>query len=441
MGVVKFCLVIMLCFLTHKSAASQTQLAQDSSEIDVVDFRAVAFLPFFSQLKVVTGMPPPRREIRMREIAVEHINGLRWASDRLKSQGYNIELSIFDEVVDSLGNLLWKSEDVIGKDAVFGPLQQNQLSRSLRVIERTGADHIILTQVNEDLLLGSDAIRSIIPSEPYAIDLIIEDLVSKHSEDNILFIMAGGSDTKFENYFLSTLKNKLDTVKSDIPYMTVIADTLMFDTVHGTRNSVGSLAEKIDFYKRNIVVSVAGRSARSMLSNLQVEVQMNDSSQIYVYSHSEIRDLGFIDVKFLERTHLTIPVSGSIDWSDSTTISAVKQFRLMYKTDPSMYVLQAHDAFLDAFKRKLERELGEMDYSVLPQPLETHYDWQQLQQFSGYVNKSWSLETFHDGHWCNTDTLESLHDFIVPEIDEDGFFIDPLRPFTEYNPRNPHARD
>jgi len=428
MGVVRFCLVIMLCFLAHKSVVSQTQIAQDSSEIDSIDFRAVAFLPFFSQLAVVTGMPPPRREIRMREIAVDNINGLRWASERLKNLGYNIELSFFDEVLDSLGNPLWLSEDVIGKDAVFGPLQQNQLSRSLRVIERTGADHVILTQVNENLLLGSDAVRSIIPSEPYAVDLIIEDLVSKHSEDNIIFVMAGGSDTKLENYFLATLRNKLDTTKSDIPLMTVIADTLMFDTVHGTRNSVGSLAEKIDFYKRNIVVSVAGRSARSML-------------QIYVYSHSEIRDLGFIDVKFLERTHLTIPVSGSIDWSDSTTISAVKQFRLMYKTDPSNYVLKAHDAFLDAFKRKLERELGEMDYSVLPQPIETHYDWQQLQQFSGYVNKSWSLETFNDGHWCITDTLESLHDFIVPEIDEDGFFIDPLRPFTEYNPRNPHARD
>jgi hypothetical protein len=178
-----------------------------------------------------------------------------------------------------------------------------------------------------------------------------------------------------------------------------------------------------------------------MLSNLLVEVQMNDSSQIYVYSNSEIRDFGFIDVKFLERTHHTIPVSGSIDWSDSTTINAVQQFRLMYKTDPSKYVLGAHDAFLDAFKRKLEREWGEMDYSVLPQPIETQYDWEQLQQFGGYVNKSWSLETFNHGHWCQTDTLESLHEFIVPEIDEDGFFIDPLRPFKEYNPRNPHARD
>ena len=441
MGVVRFCLVIVLCFLAHKSVVSQTQIVQDSSELDLVDFRAVAFLPFFSQLEVVTGMPIPRRELRMREIAVDNINGIRWASERLINQGYHIELSFFDEVVDSLGNALWQSEDVIGQDAVFGPLQQNQLSRSLRMIERAGADHVVLTQVNENILLGSDAIRSVVPSEPFSIDLLIEDLVSKHSHDNIIFVMAGGTDSKLETYFLSTLKNKLDTAKSDVSQMTVISETLMFDTVHGTRNSVGSLAEKIDFYKRNIVVSVAGRSARSMLSNLLVEVQMNDSSEIYVYSHSEIRDLGFIDVKFLERTRLTIPVSGSIDWSDSTTISAVQQFRLMYKTDPSKYVLNAHDAFLDAFKRKLERELGEMDYSVLPQPIETQYDWEQLQQFCGYVNKSWSLETFNNGHWCQTDTLESLREFIVPEIDEDGFFIDPLRPFKEYNPRNPHARD
>ena len=441
MGVVRFCLVIVLCFLAHKSVVSQTQIAQDSSKIDLVDFRAVAFLPFFSQLEVVTGMPIPRRELRMREIAVDNINGIRWASERLRNQGYNIELSFFDEVVDSLGNPLWQSEDLIGKDVVFGPLQQNPLSRSLRMIERAGADHVIITQVNEDLLMGSDAIRSIVPSDPFSIDLVIEDLLSKHSEDNIIFVMASGTDSKLENYFLSTLKNKLDTAKSDISQMSVISETLLFDTVHGTRNSVGSLAEKIDFYKRNIVVSVAGRSARSMLSNLLVEVQMNDSSQIYVYSHSEIRDLGFIDVKFLERTHLTIPVSGSINWRDSTTINAVQQFRFMYKTDPSKYVLRAHDAFLDAFKRKLEREWGEMDYSVLPQPLETQYDWEQLQQFGGYVNKSWSLETFNDGHWCQTDTLESLHEFIVPEIDEDGFFIDPLRPFKEFNPRNPHARD
>lgn len=441
MGIVRFCLVIVLCFVAHRTVVSQIHLNRDSSEIDLVDFRAVALLPFFTQLVVDSGMPHPRKEMRMREIAVDNINGMRWASERLKNQGYHIELSFFDEVADSSGLPLWQTEDVLGKDVIFGPLQQYELSRSLRFIERTGADHVLLTKVNEDFLLGSDAIRSIIPSESFAIDMMIDDLVVKHSEDNIIFVMTGGVNSKLETYFLSTLNNKLDIENAKIAHTNLLTEILRFDTVRGTRNSVGSLAEKIDFYKRNIVVSVAGRSARSMLSNLQVEVQMNDSTQIYVYANSEIKDLGFIDVKFLNRTRLTVPVSGSIDWSDSTTIEAVKLFRLMFKTDPSIYVVKAHDAFLDAFKRKLVRELGEMDYSTLPQPIETDYDWQQLQQFSGYVNKHWGLETFHAGHWCKTDTLESLKEFVIPEIDQDGFFIDPLRPFEKYNPRNPHAKD
>ena len=419
MGVAKFFTVLLLCIFIPKVG-----LAQTSPDLDSIDFRATAFLPFFSQLVIDSGMPPPRREMRMREIAVENINGMSWASERLKKDGYHIELSFYDEVKDSLGNLLWDGEDLIGEDVVFGPLQQNQLSKSIRLIERSGADHVILTQISENMLRGSDAIRSIIPSKTFAVDLMIEDIIQKHSQDHIIFIMTGGANTELETYFY-----------------TLLSDTLTFDTVHGTRNSVGSLVEKIDFYKRNIVVSVAGRSARSMLSSLQVEVQINDSSQIYVYSHPEIRDLGFIDVKFLERTHLTIPVGGSIDWSDSTTIEAVKLYRRLFTTDPSKYALRAHDALLDAFKRKLERDLGEMDFSVLPQPINTQCDWHQLEQFSGYVNKNWSLETFNSGHWCISDTLEHLPEFIVPEIDNDGFFIDPERPFTKYNPRNPHARD
>ncbi len=441
MGVVKFYFVFILCYFAHNTGVSQTQWGQDSSTVDSVDFRAVAFLPFFSQLVVDSGMPTPRREMRMREIAIDNVNGMKWASERLKNQGYMIELSFLDEVYDSLGIPLWHSEDVVGQDVVFGPLQQNQLSRSLRIIERAGVDHVILTKVSEDILLGSDAIRSIAPSESFAIDLVIEDLVEKHAEDNIIFVMTGGTNEKYEDYFFSNLHRQLDSFVSDSTLVAIVADTLGFDTVHGTRNSVGSLAEKIDFYRRNIVVSVSGRSARSMLSNLQVEVQMNDSTEIYVYSHSEIRDLRFIDVKFLERTHLTVSVGSAIDWTDSITIQAVKLFRVMYQTDPSKYVLKAHDAFLDAFKRKLEKDLGDMDYSVLPQPIETNFDWHQLRKFSGYVNKNWSLETFHAGHWCKTDTLETLHDFVAPEVDADGFFIDPLRPFVKYNPRNPQAKD
>ena len=382
------------------------------------DFRATAILPFFSDLVEEEGAPPPRRELRMREIAVENMHGIQWAAERLRNEGYNIELNFFDEVADTLGVFHWNIEDISEMDVVFGPLQLSPISSSRRIIERTGAEHILLTPVHKEFLRGSEAIRTILPSEIYAVDLMAADIAAKHSDDNVIFVMAGGVDVELEDRFLDVFNREL---QSD----TLFADTLAFDTVNGSRNSIGSLAEKIQFYKRNVIVSVAGRSSRSMISNLQMAVQINDSTEIFVYAHPEIQDLGFIDVAFLERTRTTLPVTGKIDWSDSTSIAAIQIFRKKFKTDPSKYAIRSHDAFLDAFLRKLERDLGPMDFSILPTPIAIDFDWVAIDEFAGYVNKFWELDTFYQGQWSESDTVPALHEFIEPQLDEEGFYIKP----------------
>ena len=154
-----------------------------------------------------------------------------------------------------------------------------------------------------------------------------------------------------------------------------------------------------------------------MLSNLQAAVQINDSTEIFVYTHPELKDLGFIDVTFLERTRTTLPVSEEVNWSDSATIAAVKVFQSQFNTHPSKYSIRAHDAFLDAFTRKLERDLGPKDFSVLPAPIATVFDWVAVDQFSGYVNKHWKLKTFYQRQWCESENVPTLLDFIEPEKD------------------------
>lgn len=382
------------------------------------DFRATVILPFFTDLVEEDGSPPARRELRMREIAVENMHGIQWAAERLSNEGYNIELSFFDEVADSSGISHWNIEDIFEMDVVFGPLQLSPISSSRKIIERTGAEHILLTPVHKEFLRGSDAIRTVIPSEAYAVDLMAADIAAKHSKDNVIFVMAGGVDVELEERFLDVFNRELQSG-------TVFADTLAFDTVNGSRNSIGSLSEKIEFYKRNVIVFVAGRSSRSMISNLQMAVQINDSTEIFVYAHPELQDLGFIDVEFLERTRTTLPVTGKIDWSDSTSIAAIEIFRKKFKTEPTKYAIRSHDAFLDAFLRKLERELGQMDFSVLPSPIAIDFDWVAVDRFAGYVNKFWKLDTFYQGQWCDSGTVPALHEFIEPQLDEEGFYIKP----------------
>ena len=425
MKAIKYISLMFLCVWGF-SLQAQTQDI-DSTEYDM---SVAAIIPFFTNLVVDSVGPPPRREWRMREIAMDHVNGMRWASYRLSEAGYDVKLNLYDEVPDTLGTQLWELEDIDSCDIVMGPLQQSMLSRSLRTIENSGAEHILLTKVNPHILNVGEHIRSIIPDQTYFIESVIEKLLEDHYTDNVIFVMAGGADSELEQQFLDLYPVQ------PAPYDSLFTDTLRFDTIMGSKNSIGSLQEKIQFYKRNVIVTLATRRSRSMLSNLQSAVQRNDSTEIYVYANSDLRNLGFIDLPFLSRTRTTIPVSGITDWSDSTTTEAVQIYRDLYDTDPSEYAVRAHDAMLDAFIRKIsampidsailaEDSLATWDLSSLPAPIATIFEWSQVSNSGGWVNSSWDLNTFLLGKWCATDTIPGLLPFLEPQLDEEGFYIRP----------------
>ncbi|MDA1383122.1 MAG: hypothetical protein O3A22_04385, partial [Bacteroidetes bacterium] len=92
----------MATFLVAFSLQGQSDTLQAQT-----DFRAVTILPFFTDLLEEKGTPPARRELRMREIAVENMHGIQWAAERLSNEGYHIELLFFDEVANSLGLNHW----------------------------------------------------------------------------------------------------------------------------------------------------------------------------------------------------------------------------------------------------------------------------------------------------------------------------------------------
>lgn len=360
----------------------------------------------------------------MREISMDIRSGLTWAAHRINEAGYSVELKFFDEVPDSLGVPHWTADSILGTDYIFGPLQTSQLSRNLRTIDRTGAEHIILTKVNDRILSTSDSRRSVLPSAKQSVDLIAQDLIENHLDDNILFLMAGGVDTEIENKFLECFF--ADSL--------ILGDSLRFDTIIGSKNSIGTLAEKIDFYDRNVVVALGSRRSRSMISNLQMAVQVNDSTEIFVYGHSDMKNLKFIDAQFLDRTRTTVPVSGDVNWTDSLTAEAIQVYRDLFATDPSDYAVNTHDSFIDAFLRKVEAtpmdtailavdSLAQWDFSGLPQPVRNRIQWTQVAENGGYVNSTWDLETFHLNRWCDTDTVPPLHIFVEPELDEEGFYI------------------
>ena len=78
-----------------------------------------------------------------------------------------------------------------------------------------------------------------------------------------------------------------------------------------------------------------------MWAALQTELQMNDSSDFVVYAHPEVADMPFVEGDLMERWRLTLPLSASIQWEDSTRFDALQQFRDVAGTDPDKYATLA----------------------------------------------------------------------------------------------------
>ena len=181
------------------------------------------------------------------------------------------------------------------------------------------------------------------PLELAGVEKLAHWVSAKHDTDRVVLVVTQGNDalleTAFEQVFNAQQRAKWLEEGDSLRHA-------LLDTVQASRRSVGRLAEHVTPYERNVVVGVAGRSSRSMWAALQTELQMNDSSDFVVYAHPEVADMPFVEGDLMERWRLTLPLSASIPWEDSTRFDALQQFRDVAGTDPDKYATLAHDAVL-----------------------------------------------------------------------------------------------
>jgi len=215
-------------------------------------------------------------------------------------------------------------------------------------------------------------------------------------------VVTGASDAALEARFQATF-NADQRLKWRAP-----GDSLRFallDTVHGSAQSVGRLAELVTPYERNVVVSVAGRSARSMWAALQTELQMNDSSDFVLFGHPDLADMPFVEGELMEKWHLTLPQTAQIAWEDSTRWSSLREYRLRMGTEPQKYATLAHDALVDAAGRR--HPWVTRDVVVWGQP----FEWAQPQERGAWVNEGWTMTRFGDLRWARLDTMPAVPPF------------------------------
>ena len=175
-------------------------------------------------------------------------------------------------------------------------------------------------------------------------------------------------------------------------FLGVASDSTVLQSVPANAQFAESLIAQLDTSKLNPIAIPAGKSAQSLYAYVQTELQLADSFPVHVYGHPDSRSFEFLERRYLDRSHFTVPVSERTQWNDSTVAGQLEQFRSAHATDPSIYGFIAFDAMVESAR-----------WQGLPWPLpvQVHFklDWQWDEVRARFVNEHWSLETFVNGGW------------------------------------------
>ena len=123
--------------------------------------------------------------------------------------------------------------------------------------------------------------------------MLAESASDHHGLDRVMLLVVGGGNEELERDFMERF-NAEQQVKWVLP-----GDSLRYsllDTVSVTDRSVEELSNHLDPSRRNVIVGVAGRTARSMWAALQTELQIQDDMDIVLMAHPVVGDLPFWEV-------------------------------------------------------------------------------------------------------------------------------------------------
>lgn len=341
--------------------------------------RALLMLPFMLEADTVDGGGYSAKTKRLREIALDFMHGAQWAAQSLSDSGYTVALHVVDTEPDSLGVHFWSIADLEWADVVLGPLRKETLDSVNSLLQNSVVPQWVLTPQNPAIWEKHPLAFSMEPNPAPGMQKLGALAAQQHAGDTVMMLETRGADIALERAFRRG-------------FLSTAADSTVLQSVPANTQFAEGLIAELDTSKVNPIAIPAGKSAQSLYAYVQTELQLADSFPVHVYGHPDSRSFGFLERRYLDRSHYTLPISTLTQWDDSEVAGQLKQFRAANATDPSVYGFIAFDAMIESAR-----------WQGLPWPLPAQVyftlNWQWNEAQSRFVNEHWSLETFINGGW------------------------------------------
>ena len=270
---------------------------------------------------------------------LEFYSGVLMAARDLKSEGINVDLSVYDAVG---GNIPVTAEKLGSCDVVIGPISTADLSGTLK-ISPSGTP--IVSPLEPKAVELAKVYGNLIQA-PSSSENQSEDLVNWLAEEYrpgdrvVLLVEKNATRTAAANVIVEKMQ------ESGLQYSTITYGPLEGRNLSNSIESPGS-GRSI----RLIVASESEAFVNDVVRNAnRLALRNNRRDNVVLYSISKIRSFDTIEVEYLHNANLHVSISYFVDYDSPAVQRFLMKYRALFNAEPGPFAFQGYDTAYNFIK-------------------------------------------------------------------------------------------
>ena len=271
---------------------------------------------------------------------LEFYTGVLLAAYNLKSEGINVDLSVYDAVG---GNIPVTTDKLASCDVVIGPVSTDDLASTLRIapsgttiVSPLEPKAVELARMYDNLVQAPSSAEN--QSEDL-IDWLAEDY--RNGDRIILLTEKNVTLTSAAGIMVSKLE------ESGLPYTTVSYGVLEGRNISNTIDNSASQGGTT----RLVVASESEAFVSDVVRNANLlALRSNRRSEIVLYGLSRIRSFDTIEIESLHNTNLHVAISYFVDYDSPAVQKFLMSYRALFNAEPGPFAFQGYDTAYNFMK-------------------------------------------------------------------------------------------
>lgn len=270
--------------------------------------------------------------LKQANLSVDFYQGFKMALDSLTSFGYNYELHVYDSQGQaSQSHALAYNSQVRVSDLVVGPVFPDDMKAFASVLIGARNPAIVspLSPAAPSSINNQNLITVAPPLQYHAL-AAARYAIGKMKAKRIFILNSGfTADKEYIGYF----KKAVDSLTKK---------TVQLTDVVVSKGDLSAVIPRLSLTADNVFV-VPSTNQQFLMVTLQALEELSKKYSVTVFGHPNWEKYTFLKADLLQRLKTHITNSDRVSYKASSTLSFLRSYRKLYKSEPSEYAIKGFD--------------------------------------------------------------------------------------------------